>query len=461
MYHHDTERPRTPSRHISSERAPYPDQRLLSSYNLGGNGFDRFIPQQTSKRAYRASPSLKKFDLRESELKDKSPSPERLSSPGFFSDLRTTGHYDAISHDSREDSDTITPDTSVTVPANSSSESMMKLSFEQKRHREFIADCLGFQSPQRVLMFHSTHRDKETGKNNVEDGGHAGDNSALSIMNQHHHYLRVDPIATALPPSKAIVYLGTRAFSKMNQSLSFVSTGDERRPSKRIKSQIPYRVLDAPSLRNDFYSNLISWSKTTDNIMVGLGCSVYIWSDSLGAVPVLNHEYLNDKNDIVTCVSFSPKNTFFIVGTKQGRILLFDQQLCLDSYRKHNDIIGPLYEYQTDTLRGISCVHWSVDCSVSKFLVGEESGIVTCLTIKRQIDSHRQALPKKKPEHTLLRHEEEWWSRKFSPAIPSPKDESSEESRNHLYNLECTFKFQAQSQQICGKLKNYSHTLIY
>ena len=41
----------------------------------------------------------------------------------------------------------------------------------------------------------------------------------------------------------------------------------------------PFKVLDAPSLEDDFYLNLVDWS--SKNILaVGLGTAVYIWSAS-------------------------------------------------------------------------------------------------------------------------------------------------------------------------------------
>jgi len=39
------------------------------------------------------------------------------------------------------------------------------------------------------------------------------------------------------------------------------------------------QVLDAPSLQDDFYLNLVDWS--TQNVLaVGLGTCVYLWSAS-------------------------------------------------------------------------------------------------------------------------------------------------------------------------------------
>lgn len=42
-------------------------------------------------------------------------------------------------------------------------------------------------------------------------------------------------------------------------------------------SKVPYKVLDAPQLQDDFYLNLVDWS-ATNVLAVGLQGAVYIWS---------------------------------------------------------------------------------------------------------------------------------------------------------------------------------------
>lgn len=403
--------------------------KLLPRKKLGGNGApDRFIPQKTSQRAYRASPSLKRFDLEEPELLDRSPSPERLSSPEFFTDLRNTGNYESINRGTVSTTPRRGQDSGVGGSEESSlvnSQDQSLLHYEQRRHREFIADSLGFQSPQRVLTFNTPNTSMETSSG----GGGVGEDSSNSNDSFHglgsNHYLAVDPLLTALPPGRAMVYLAISAFSKMNQSHSFVKDNSLlKRPSKRIKSYIPYRVLDAPCLRNDFYSNLISWSKTTDNVIVGLGCSVYIWSDSQGAIPILNHDYLHSKRDVVTCVSFNPKNMLFVIGTKQGRLLLYDQKICLEGYKHTGMTPKPLFEYQSMTLRGVSCVQWYTKSFEDKLLIGEECGDISYLIVR---------IGK-------------------NPVGFNPEINGYENLNLQSWSLECLAKFQAHAQQVCGTL---------
>jgi len=52
----------------------------------------------------------------------------------------------------------------------------------------------------------------------------------------------------------------------------------------------PTRVLEAPSIKDDFYLNLIDWS--SQNILaVGLGTCVYLWNAGTGQVSISNLMY--------------------------------------------------------------------------------------------------------------------------------------------------------------------------
>jgi cell division cycle 20-like protein 1 (cofactor of APC complex) len=54
----------------------------------------------------------------------------------------------------------------------------------------------------------------------------------------------------------------------------------------RAVAKVPYKVLDAPDLADDFYLNLVDWG--SQNILgVGLGSCVYMWNSSSGRVTKL------------------------------------------------------------------------------------------------------------------------------------------------------------------------------
>ena len=65
-------------------------------------------------------------------------------------------------------------------------------------------------------------------------------------------------------------------------SLSPVGQDSQRvlaspRKAPRKISTVPYKVLDAPALQDDFYLNLVDWS-SLNVLAVGLGTCVYLWS---------------------------------------------------------------------------------------------------------------------------------------------------------------------------------------
>ena len=46
---------------------------------------------------------------------------------------------------------------------------------------------------------------------------------------------------------------------------------------KRKLPKMPYKVLDAPALQDDFYLNLIDWGPQ-NFLAVGLASNVYLWN---------------------------------------------------------------------------------------------------------------------------------------------------------------------------------------
>lgn len=63
-----------------------------------------------------------------------------------------------------------------------------------------------------------------------------------------------------------------------------------RKPTRKI-SKIPFKVLDAPELQDDFYLNLVDWS-ALNMLSVGLGTCVYLWSACTSQVPILECKFL-------------------------------------------------------------------------------------------------------------------------------------------------------------------------
>lgn len=71
------------------------------------------------------------------------------------------------------------------------------------------------------------------------------------------------------------------------------------RKSARYVNKVPYKVLDAPDLQDDFYLNLVDWGSS--NVLgVGLANSVYMWNSHTGRVTKL----CDLKDDTVTSVNW-------------------------------------------------------------------------------------------------------------------------------------------------------------
>jgi len=108
--------------------------------------------------------------------------------------------------------------------------------------------------------------------------------------------------------------------SPVSHSAQSLLKAPKRQGRKIPKS--PFKVLDAPSLTDDFYLNLVDWS--SQNVLaVGLGNCVYLWQASTSKVTKLV-DLSDGKNDSVCSVSWTPKGTHLAIGTKNGDVQIWD-----------------------------------------------------------------------------------------------------------------------------------------
>jgi cell division cycle 20-like protein 1 (cofactor of APC complex) len=111
-------------------------------------------------------------------------------------------------------------------------------------------------------------------------------------------------------------------------------------PYKQPRSipKVPFKVLDAPALQDDFYLNLVDWS-STNILAVGLGASVYLWSASSNKVTKL---YDLGTNDSVASVQWSHSGAHLAVGTNSGLLQVWDTIKCkiVKSLAGHDSRVG-------------------------------------------------------------------------------------------------------------------------
>jgi len=97
------------------------------------------------------------------------------------------------------------------------------------------------------------------------------------------------------------------------------------RKAKRKIPKVPFKVLDAPALQDDFYLNLVDWS-CLNVLAVGLGPCVYLWSACTSKVTKLCDLAAND--DVVTSVSWTQRGTHLAIGTNKGDVEIWEAQKC-------------------------------------------------------------------------------------------------------------------------------------
>ena len=89
---------------------------------------------------------------------------------------------------------------------------------------------------------------------------------------------------------------------------------------RRKLNKMPFKVLDAPALQDDFYLNLIDWGRQ-NFLAVGLASNVYLWNGDNSKVTKLCDLGLSDT---VTSVGWATKGNHFTVGTNNGEVHLWD-----------------------------------------------------------------------------------------------------------------------------------------
>ncbi|MBW0490207.1 hypothetical protein O181_029922 [Austropuccinia psidii MF-1] len=113
-----------------------------------------------------------------------------------------------------------------------------------------------------------------------------------------------------------------------------------RKPTRSL-SKVPFKVLDAPDLADDYYLNLVDWSST--NILgVGLGSQVYLWSAVTSAVTRLVDLNQPNHSDHVTSLSWISKGNILAIGTDSGKVHIWDTQIGkrIRSMEGHESRIG-------------------------------------------------------------------------------------------------------------------------
>lgn len=105
---------------------------------------------------------------------------------------------------------------------------------------------------------------------------------------RHHVSYSGQPTPSRTPQSRHGTNLNARSeiysLSPIKYSSQMMLLSPRQAP--RAVSKVPYKVLDAPDLADDFYLNLVDWG-SQNMLGVGLGQCVYMWNSSSGRVTKL------------------------------------------------------------------------------------------------------------------------------------------------------------------------------
>lgn len=149
-------------------------------------------------------------------------------------------------------------------------------------------------------------------------------------------------ISTPPKPPRKVPKTPHKVFLSIQNSVFYDIYG--RKESIQLSSWLLLQVLDAPSLQDDFYLNLVDWS--SQNVLaVGLGTCVYLWSASNckvislhRSIPILN--FVNPfstngcvlfnfqvtklcdlgPNDGVCSVQWTREGSYISIGTNLGQV---------------------------------------------------------------------------------------------------------------------------------------------
>jgi len=153
--------------------------------------------------------------------------------------------------------------------------------------------------------------------------------------------------------------------------------------NKKIQKKIPkapFKVLDAPQLKDDFYLHLLDWSEK-DFLAVGLERSIYIWEGKSSNVVNL-HNY---ESEVISAISWIGNHDLLAVGLFNGKVDIWDPEAnkIVNSYQEHTDRIGVLAPMHKNNPNIFSS--GSQDKSIITFDMRNESAIGKCCGHNQEI----------------------------------------------------------------------------
>ncbi|KAE8133382.1 cell cycle regulatory protein [Aspergillus pseudotamarii] len=156
---------------------------------------------------------------------------------------------------------------------------------------------------------------------------------ARALLNSHHDWSLLESTPAPFSPLYerfSPLIWKDNAWKKAEKN-SWSTTPTPRGDNARIVPTLPFRILDAPNLRDDFYCSTLAYSTTSGILAVGLGHHVYLWSEAFGVqYPPFADQH---PSNYITSLSFSSEcgeKGILAVGRHSGTLSLwsvFDSEI--------------------------------------------------------------------------------------------------------------------------------------
>ncbi|CAD8147218.1 unnamed protein product [Paramecium pentaurelia] len=119
----------------------------------------------------------------------------------------------------------------------------------------------------------------------------------------------------------------------------YIINNDCLSPIRKI-NKTPYKVLDAPKLKDDFYCQLVDWS-ISNQIGVALDNSVYSWNVQTGETTQLLEI---EAPSYISALKWCNRNELMAVGDDNGAVRIYDvnKGTILKTYENHHKRVGCL-----------------------------------------------------------------------------------------------------------------------
>lgn len=155
-----------------------------------------------------------------------------------------------------------------------------------------------------------------------------------------------------------------------------------KKESKAVPT-IPFRVLDAPQLRDDYYCSVLAYCRTSRTLAVGLSNKVYLWSEAFG-VQYPQMDETARRNSYVTSLSFSSADgghSILAIGRNSGHISLWSLLDVGTRFESQQPHAVACLSFKPVTTRRMSA-KFGTTVATEELLVGDELGNVYYYTVE-------------------------------------------------------------------------------